>query len=92
MRIEAKRIAVAIASVVPDVDPELVVLGVGSGATATSFWSRSNASSADSPHSILRIEVSSLGQEAELRGAVSTALQAAQERLFRRGATEGAAM
>jgi len=92
VRVEAERIAVAIASVVPVVDPELVVLGGGIGRNGDLL----PEPAARELRGILpfhpRIEVSSLGEEAELRGAIATALRAAQERLFRRGDAGGVAM
>jgi predicted NBD/HSP70 family sugar kinase len=82
---EAGRIALAIASVVPVVDPELVVLGGGIGRNGDLLLEpvrrRLRSISPFEP----RIEVSALGEEAELQGAVATSLQAAQEQVFRRG-------
>ena len=92
VRLEAKRIAVAIASVVPVVDPELVVLGGGIGRNGDLLLEPVERELRGLSPFHPRIEVSSLGEEAELRGAVATALQAAQERLFRRGGTGGVAM
>ncbi len=87
--IEAERIALAVAAVVPVVDPELVVLGGGIGRNAEMMLElierELHALSPFHP----RIEVSALGEDAELHGAVATALQAAQDHLFsrRRGAS-----
>ena len=85
VRIEAERIAVAIASVVPVVDPELVVLGGGIGRNGDLLLEPVERELRGIVPVPPRIEVPSLGEEAELRGAVATALRAAQERLFRRG-------
>ena len=86
---EARRIAVAIASVVPVVDPELVILGGGIGRNGDLLLEPiEHELHAISPFHP-RIEVSSLGEEVELRGAVALALQAAQEQVFRRGAQAG---
>ena len=85
---EARRLALAIAAVAPVLDPELVILGGGIAA--------SNADLLIGPiHDELRLlvpfrprlAVSQLGEEAVLAGAVATALEAAQERLFSRGVT-----
>ncbi len=82
----AERIALAIAAIVPVVDPELVVLGgdvAGNGDLLL-----------DAVHEELRsvspfhprIDVSALGEDAVVYGALSTALAAAEELLFSRGA------
>ncbi len=85
---EARRLALAIAAVAPVLDPELVILGGGIAA--------SNADLLIGPiHDELRLlspfrprlAVSQLGEEAVLAGAVATALEAAQVRLFSRGVT-----
>lgn len=82
----AERIALAVAAIVPVVDPELVVLGgevAGNGDLLLDAVDRElHAVSPFRP----RVEVSALGEDAVLLGAVATALQAAQERLFARGA------
>jgi predicted NBD/HSP70 family sugar kinase len=78
--------------VVPVVDPELVVLGGGIGRNGDLLLEPVERELRGLSPFHPRIEVSSLGQEAELRGAVAAALQAAQERLFRRGGTGGVAM
>ena len=81
----AERIALAVAAIVPVVDPELVVLGgevAGNGDLLLEAVDRElHAVSPFRP----RVEVSALGEDAVLLGAVATALQAAQERLFARG-------
>jgi predicted NBD/HSP70 family sugar kinase len=82
---EAERIATALATIVPVVDPELVILGGGIGANGDLLLDpvedRLRSLSPFHP----RVEVSVLREEATLHGAVWTALQAAQERLFRKG-------
>ena len=82
----AERIALAVAAIVPVVDPELVVLGgevAGNGDLLLEAVDRElHAVSPFRP----RVEVSALGEDAVLLGAVATALQAAQERLFACGA------
>lgn len=85
VRVEAERIALAVASVVPVVDPELVILGGGIGRNGDLLLEPVEREfRAVSPFHP-RIEVSALGQDAELHGAVAMALQAAQDRLFSRG-------
>ncbi len=83
-RLVAERIALAVASVVPVVDPELVILGGGIGRNGDLLLEpierELRALSPFHP----RLEVSSLGEDAELHGAVALALQAAQEQLFAR--------
>ena len=80
----AEGIALGIAAIVPVLDPALVILGGGIGRNADmlreSLERELRALSPFRP----RIEVSSLGEEAELMGAVSLALDAAQDRLFSR--------
>ena len=69
VRLEAERIALAIAAIVPVVDPELVVLGGGMGATGISCSSPSSGSSQSISPFRPRIEVSVLGDESSLHGA-----------------------
>jgi predicted NBD/HSP70 family sugar kinase len=87
----AERLALAIAAIVPVIDPELVVLGGGVGRNGDLLLEPvARELRALSPFRP-RIEVSSLGADAELRGAVSLALEAAQTRLFSRSADDGGA-
>jgi predicted NBD/HSP70 family sugar kinase len=83
------RVGLAIAAIVPVLDPSLVILGGGIGRSADlllpSIWHELEAVSPFRP----RIEASSLGEEAELVGAVAFALEAARERLFARGDARG---
>ena len=78
----AERIALAIAGVVPVVDPELVILGGGIGRNGDLLLGPVE----EELRALLPfhppVDVSSLGEDAELHGAVATALQAAQDRLF----------
>lgn len=83
-----ERIALAIAAVVPVVDPELVILGGGIGRNGDLLLEPvTRELRALSPFHP-RIEVSPLGEDAELHGAVASALQAAQEQLFERTGRE----
>jgi len=82
--LEAERIAIAIAAIVPIVDPELVILGGGIGRNGDLLLEPvTQAFREISPFSI-RLEVSPLGEEAVALGAVWMALQAAQDLLFTR--------
>src|SRR5262249_44272477 len=77
-------IALSIAAIVPVLDPSLAIVGGGIGRNADVLQEpierELRALSPFRP----RIEPSALGEEAELMGAVSLALDAAQERLFSR--------
>jgi predicted NBD/HSP70 family sugar kinase len=84
----AERIALAVAAVVPVVDPELVILGGGIGRNGDLLLEPVERElRAISPFQP-RLEVSALGEDAELTGAVALALQTAQELLFSRGRRE----
>ena len=89
VELEASRIALAIAAIVPVIDPELVVLGGGIGSNGDLLLERVETELAAISPFRPRIEVSVLGDEAGLHGAVATALQAAQTLLFARGAGVG---
>ena len=80
----AERIALAIAAVAPVVDPELVILGGTIGRNGDLLLEPVQRELAALSPFRPRIEVSALGEEAELHGAVSMALGAARERLFSR--------
>jgi predicted NBD/HSP70 family sugar kinase len=81
----AERIALAVAAVVPVVDPELVILGGGVGRNGDLLLEPVERElRAISPFQP-RLEVSALGEDAELTGAVALALQTAQDLLFTRG-------
>lgn len=85
----ADRIALAIAAVVPVVDPELVILGGGIGRNGDLLLERIDRELASISPFHPRIEISSLGEDAELNGAVATALQEAQDQLFARADARG---
>ncbi|TML01211.1 MAG: ROK family transcriptional regulator [Actinobacteria bacterium] len=84
--LEAKRIAFTIAAIVPVVDPELVVLGGGIGRNGDLLLDpverELHALSPLRP----RVDVSVVGEDAAVLGAVAMALQSAQDRLFARAA------
>jgi predicted NBD/HSP70 family sugar kinase len=84
---EAELIALAIASIVPVVDPELVILGGGIGANGDLLLEPVERELAALSPIRPRIEVSALGEEATLHGAVFVALERAQDQLFSRAAT-----
>ncbi|HEU4832236.1 MAG TPA: ROK family protein, partial [Actinomycetota bacterium] len=84
VELEADRIALAAAAIVPIVDPELVVLGGGIGRNGDLLLEPvTEALRAVTPFAV-RLEVSPLGEEAVVLGAVWMALQAAQDLLFTR--------
>jgi len=85
----ADRIALAIAAVVPVVDPELVILGGGIGRNGDLLLERVERELSTLSPFHPRIEISALGEDAELNGAVATALQEAQDQLFARADARG---
>ena len=78
----AQRIALSVAAVVSVVDPELVILGGGIGRNGDLLLEPVRRELASLSPFHPRVEISALGDEAALNGAVATALQAAQDRLF----------
>ena len=85
----ADRIALAIAAVIPVVDPELVILGGGIGGNGDLLLERIDRELRSLSPFHPRIEISSLGEDAELNGAVATALHEAQDQLFARADARG---
>lgn len=85
VEVEAARIALAIAAVVPILDPELVILGGGIARGGGDLLVDPVARELErlSPFRP-RLRVSELGDDAVLHGAVSVALRAAREELFAR--------
>ncbi len=79
----ATRLAYAVASVVAVLDPELVVLGggVGAGGGDMLLPHLRSAMASVSPFSP-RLEVSTLGADAVIRGAQATGLRMALDRIF----------
>jgi predicted NBD/HSP70 family sugar kinase len=82
--VEAERIALGVAAIVPIVDPELVILGGGIGRNGDLLLEPVTQGLREISPFPVRIEVSPLGEEATVLGAVWLALQAAQELLFTR--------
>jgi predicted NBD/HSP70 family sugar kinase len=81
---EARRLALAIATITPVVDPELVILGGGIGRNGDLLLEPIELEL----HRLVpfrpRVVVSALGQDAVLQGAVATALEVAREKVFHR--------
>jgi predicted NBD/HSP70 family sugar kinase len=88
---EAELIALAIASIVPVVDPELVILGGGIGANGDLLLEPIERELAALSPIRPRIDVSALGEEATLHGAVFVALERAQDQLFSRASAGSSA-
>ena len=84
--LEANRIALAVAAIASVIDPELVVLGGGVGSNGDLLLEPVERELKALSPLRPRIEVSGLGQQATLHGAVFVALQAAQDQLFARTA------
>lgn len=80
----AERIALAIATVAPIADPELVILGGGIGRQGDVLLEPVEQEVALLSPFRPRIEVSALGEDAELQGAIALGLQFAQALLFDR--------
>lgn len=81
----AQGIALGLAAVVPVLDPELVILGGGIGRNTDLLKEPIERELRGLSPFRPRIEVSALGEEAELTGAVAFALDIAHQRLFARG-------
>jgi predicted NBD/HSP70 family sugar kinase len=81
---EAARLALAIATVTPVLDPELVILGGGIGRNGDLLLAPIEGELRQLLPFRPRVAVSALGEDAVLRGAVTTALEVARERIFAR--------
>jgi predicted NBD/HSP70 family sugar kinase len=81
---EAARIALAIATVTPVLDPELVILGGGIGRNGDLLLEPIERELRQLLPFRPKVAVSALGEDAVLRGAVTTALEIARERVFAR--------
>ena len=81
---EARRIAFSIAAILPVVDPEVVVLGGGIGRNGDLLLEPVEQELRVLSRFRARIEVSALGEDAAVLGAVAMALRSAQDRLFAR--------
>jgi predicted NBD/HSP70 family sugar kinase len=89
VELEAQRIALGIAAIVPVVDPELVVLGGGIGRNGDLLLEPVERELGALSPFRPRLEVSALGEEVGLHGSVALALQAAQDQLFARADRRG---
>jgi predicted NBD/HSP70 family sugar kinase len=87
---EARRIALALAAIVPVIDPELVILGGAVGRNGDLLLERVERELRTVSPFSPRIEVSPLGEEAVLQGAIALALAAARDRLLAGGAARAA--
>jgi predicted NBD/HSP70 family sugar kinase len=85
----ARRIALAIASFVPVLDPGLVVLGGSVGLQGDLLLEPVRRELAAISPLRPRVEVSPLGTDAVVTGAVASALEEAQHQLFRRRVARG---
>jgi predicted NBD/HSP70 family sugar kinase len=79
---EARRLALGLAAVIAVVDLELVILGGGIGGNADLLLAPTERELRALSPLRPRLEVSALGEDAVLQGAVATALGVAQRQLF----------
>lgn len=84
VRREAQLLAMAIATITPVLDPELVILGGGIGRNGDLLLEPIELELRQLLPFRPRVVVSALGEDAVLQGAVATALEVAQERVFHR--------
>jgi predicted NBD/HSP70 family sugar kinase len=84
VEIEATRLALAIATITPVLDPELVVLGGGVGRNGDLLLEPIERELRQLLPFKPKVAVSPLGDDAVLQGAISIALEAARERVFAR--------
>jgi predicted NBD/HSP70 family sugar kinase len=84
VRAEAKRLALAIATITPVLDPELVILGGGIGRNGDLLLEPIELELRQLLPFRPRVVVTALNEDAVLQGAVATALEIAQERVFHR--------
>jgi predicted NBD/HSP70 family sugar kinase len=84
VEMEAARIALGIAAIVPVVDPELVIVGGGIGRNGDLLIEPMERELRRLSPFPPRLAESALGEDAVLQGAVAVAVAAAQERLFTR--------
>ena len=81
---EAELLAMAIATITPVLDPELVILGGGIGRNGDLLLEPIELELRQLLPFRPRVVVSALGEDAVLQGAIATALEVAQERVFHR--------
>ncbi|MEV4455903.1 ROK family protein [Microbispora sp. NPDC049633] len=90
---EADHVARALAGVIAVLDPELVVLGGGIGAQAGDLLAGPVAERLETLVALTppRIEVSTLGADAVILGALAVGLSTARDLVFERAVAEGPA-
>jgi len=88
LKIEAQRLALAIAAVTPVVDPQLVIFGGGIGRNADLLLESIDSELQDLLPFRPRLAISALGDDAVLQGAIAIALEAARDRVFARPARQ----
>jgi predicted NBD/HSP70 family sugar kinase len=81
---EAAMLSLAIATVTPVLDPELVILGGGIGRNGDLLVEPIERELRQLLPFRPRVAVSALGDDAVLRGAIATALEVARDRVFAR--------
>ncbi len=81
---EAAMLSLAIATVTPVLDPELVILGGGIGRNGDLLLEPIERELRQLLPFRPRVVVSALGDDAVLRGAIATALEVARDRVFAR--------
>jgi predicted NBD/HSP70 family sugar kinase len=84
VQMEAERLALAIATVTPVLDPELVILGGGIGRNGDLLLEPIERELRQLLPFRPRVAVSALGDDAVVRGAVAIALEVARDRVFTR--------
>ena len=84
VEIEAERLALAIATITPVLDPELVILGGGVGRSGDLLIGPIEQELRQILPFRPKLAASVLGDDAVLQGAVTIALEAARERVFAR--------
>jgi predicted NBD/HSP70 family sugar kinase len=84
VQMEAERLALAIATVTPVLDPELVILGGGIGRNGDLLLEPIERELRQLLPFRPRVAVSALGEDAVLRGTVAIALEVARDRVFAR--------
>ncbi|TMC43619.1 MAG: ROK family transcriptional regulator [Chloroflexi bacterium] len=82
--IEAARLALAIATITPVLDPELVILGGGIGRNGDLLLEPIERELRQLMPFRPRVAISALGDDAVLQGALTIALDAARDRVFAR--------
>ena len=84
VEVEAARLALAIASIAPLLDPELVILGGGVGRNGDLLLEPIERELRQLLPFRPQLAVSALGEDAVLQGALAIALEGARERVFSR--------